>query len=88
MRRYPISAADIISQADIDAGRTNLVYFYQDLVHSINAAFYDGFLLAMCETKEDFQNITPEDRIYSCLLAKQTMEAFLPSEPEKGGITQ
>lgn len=81
MRKYPLSASGVIDQKDIDAGRTNLVYPYMDLVHLVNAAFYDGFLLAMCGSKEDFQSITPEIRIEACFLAKQMMEQFL--EPEK-----
>ena len=85
MRRYPITASDVIDQKDIDAGRTNLVYPYMDLVHLVNAAFFKGFLLAMCESKEDFQSITMEDRVNACLLAKQMMDEFMPPEPEKVG---
>lgn len=85
MRRYPITASDVIDQKDIDAGRTNLVYPYMDLVHLVNAAFFNGFLLAMCESKEDFQSITMEDRVNACLLAKQMMDEFMPPEPEKVG---
>lgn len=83
MRRYPITASDVIDQKDIDAGRTNLVYPYMDLVHLVNEAFYNGFLLAMCDSKEDFQSITTTDRIYACFLAKQMMDTFLASEPKK-----
>lgn len=83
MQRYPITASDVIDQKDIDAGRTNLVYPYMDLVHLVNAAFFNGFLLAQCESKEDFESITTEDRISACFLAKQMMDAFLPPEPEK-----
>lgn len=83
MRRYPITAADVIDQKDIDAGRTNLSYPYMDLVHLVNAAFFNGFLLAQCESKEDFESITVEDRINACFLAKQMMDAFMPLEPEK-----
>ena len=82
MRRYPITAADVIDQKDIDAGCTNLAYNYMDLVHMVNAAFFSGFLLAQCESKEDFEGITTEDRVYACLLAKQMMDEFLPPEPE------
>jgi len=85
MRRYPITASDVIDQKDIDAGRTNLVYPYMDLVHLVNAAFFNGFLLAMCDSKEDFQSITVEDRVHACILAKQMMDEFLPPEPEKVG---
>ena len=85
MKRYPITASDVIDQKDIDAGRTNLVYPYMDLVHLVNAAFFNGFLLAMCESKEDFQSITMEDRVNACFLAKQMMDEFMPPEPEKAG---
>ena len=82
MRHYPITASDVIDQADIDAGRTNLVYPYMDLVHLVNAAFFDGFLLAHCESKEDFESITMEARINVCFLAKQMMDEFLPTKPK------
>lgn len=82
MRHYPIAASDVIDKTDIDAGRTNLVYPYMDLVHLVNAAFFDGFLLAHCESKEDFESITTEDRISACFLAKRMMDEFLPQKPE------
>lgn len=95
MRRYPITASGVIDQENIDAGRTNLVYPYMDLVHLVNAAFFDGFLLAMCDSKEDFQSITMEDRIHACFLAKHMMDTFLAPEaepkpepePEKAGVS-
>ena len=87
MRRYPITASDVIDQADIDAGRTNLAYPYMDLGHLVNAAFFDGFLLACCESKEDFESITMEDRISACFLAKHMMDEFLPQKPENEGVT-
>lgn len=87
MRHYPIAASDVIDQADIDAGRTNLVYPYMDLVHLVNDAFFDGFLLAHCESKEGFESITVEDRIGACFLAKHMMDEFLPQKPETREVT-
>lgn len=70
--QYPLGYLDVISQEDVDTGRVNLCMNYKDYVHSINKAFYDGFLLALCETQEDFDSITPEIRIKASLLAKET----------------
>lgn len=74
--RYPMDYLDVISQAAIDAGRVNLCVSYKDYVHEINAAFYDGFLLALCETQEDFDSITPEVRVKAALLAKGVAERW------------
>lgn len=74
--KYPLKPSDIASQADIDAGRVNICQNYMDYVHQINAAFYTGYMMAMCKTKEEFDSITAEDRVMCSVLAKLNAEKF------------
>lgn len=74
MKEYPLNPEEIIKQNDIkDNDSIRIVTYF---VQMINAAFYDGFILALCETKEDFDSITLEDRIEACFLAKSQIEAY------------
>jgi len=78
--RYPLKPSDILSQANIDAGRKNLCMDYMDFVQEINAAFYTGYIMALCKDKEEFSSITIEDRIMGIFLAKVTAEEFYSEE--------
>lgn len=70
MLNYPLHDSDFgITQEDIAAGRTILAYDYKDLLSMVNAAFYSGFIVAMCESKEEFEGIDPMDRVLMCSAA-------------------
>lgn len=73
MRQYPLTQADVISQEDLDAGRICLVHKYQDVIDMVNCAFYDGFIVGICDDKEAFNNITPEERAYAAITAIQAL---------------
>ena len=74
--KYPLKPSDVVSQADIDAGRVYLGPHYMDYVREINAAFYTGYMMALCKTKEEFDSLTVEDRAMCCVLAKLNAEKF------------
>lgn len=78
--RYPLKPSDFVSQTDINAGRTNLCVNYMNYVQEINAAFYTGYIMALCKDKEEFSSMTIEKRIMSMILAKATAEKFYSRE--------
>lgn len=80
--KYPLKPSDIVSQADIAAGRVNICHNYMDYVHQINAAFNTGYIMAMCDTKEEFDSITTEERILCCALAKLNAAKFYGLDEE------
>lgn len=64
MLTYPLHEADFgITQESIDAGKVNLAYNYKDLISVVNTAFFSGFIVAMCDSKEEFEGIDVMDRI-------------------------
>lgn len=64
MLTYPLHEADLgITQESIDAGKVNVAYNYKDLLSMVNIAFYSGFIVAMCDSKEEFEGIDTKDRI-------------------------
>lgn len=64
MLTYPLHEADFgITQESIDAGKVNLAYNYKDLISMVNTAFFSGFIVAMCDSKEEFEGIDDMDRI-------------------------
>lgn len=70
MLTYPLHEADLgITQESIDAGRVNLVYNYKDLLSMVNTAFFSGFIVAVCDSKEEFEGIDVVDRILMCSAA-------------------
>ncbi len=77
MQKYPLTPDDVIDAKDRAAGRVNLCFNYMDYIHTVNAAFFNGFLVAMCETQEDFDSIDTETRIAALMLATDKLETFL-----------
>lgn len=70
MLTYPLHEADFgITQESIDAGKVNLTYNYKDLISMVNTAFFSGFIVAMCDSKEEFEGIDVMDRIMMMLAA-------------------
>lgn len=70
MLTYPLHEADLgITQESIDAGKVNVVYNYKDLLSMVNTAFFSGFIVAMCDSKEEFEGIDVMDRIMACSVA-------------------
>lgn len=70
MLTYPLHEADLgITQESIDAGKVNVVYNYKDLLSMVNIAFFNGFIVAMCDSKEEFEGIDVMDRILMCSAA-------------------
>lgn len=63
MRKYPAHVDDIISKERIEKGRTHIVIACNNYAKQINEAFFDGFMAAHCETPEEYEAITAEDRI-------------------------
>lgn len=64
MLTHPLHEADFgITQESIDAGKVNLAYNYKDLISMVNTAFFSGFIVAMCDSKEEFEGIDVMDRI-------------------------
>lgn len=64
MLTYPLHEADFgITQESIDAGKVNLAYSYKDLISMVNTGFFSGFIVAMCDSKEEFEGIDVMDRI-------------------------
>ncbi len=64
MLTYPLHGADLgITQESIDAGKVNVVYNYKDLLSMVNTAFFSGFIVAVCDSKEEFESIDVMDRI-------------------------
>lgn len=67
MLTYPLHGADLgITQESIDAGKVNVVYNYKDLLSMVNTAFFSGFIVAVCDSKEEFESIDVMDRILMC----------------------
>lgn len=70
MLTYPLHGADLgITQESIDAGKVNVAYNYKDLLSMVNTAFFSGFIVAVCDSKEEFESIDVMDRILMCLAA-------------------
>lgn len=70
MLTYPLHEADLgITQESIDAGKVNVVYNYKDLLSMVNTAFFSGFIVAICDSKEEFEGIDVMDRIMACSVA-------------------
>lgn len=70
MLTYPLHGADLsITQESIDAGKVNVVYNYKDLLSMVNTAFFSGFIVAVCDSKEEFESIDVMDRILMCSVA-------------------
>lgn len=74
--KYPVTAATFVTQEDIDAGRTCIRYDYKELVTAINDAFYTGFLVALCKSKEEWDNLSIIDRMEAAALAKDLAATF------------
>lgn len=70
MLTYPLHGADLgITQESIDAGKVNVVYNYKDLLSMVNTAFFSGFIVVVCDSKEEFESIDVMDRILMCSAA-------------------
>lgn len=70
MLTYPLHGADLgITQESIDAGKVNVAYSYKDLLSMVNTAFFSGFIVAVCDSKEEFESIDVMDRILMCSAA-------------------
>lgn len=70
MLTYPLHGADLgITQESIDAGKVNVAYNYKDLLSMVNTAFFSGFIVAVCDSKEEFESIDVMDRILMCSAA-------------------
>lgn len=70
MLTYPLHGADLgITQESIDAGKVNVVYNYKDLLSMVSTAFFSGFIVAVCDSKEEFESIDVMDRILMCSAA-------------------
>lgn len=70
MLTYPLHGADLgITQESIDAGKVNVVYNYKDLLSMVNTAFFSGFIVAVCDSKEEFESIDVMDWILMCSAA-------------------
>lgn len=70
MLTYSLHGADLgITQESIDAGKVNVVYNYKDLLSMVNTAFFSGFIVAVCDSKEEFESIDVMDRILMCSAA-------------------
>lgn len=70
MLTYPLHGADLgITQVSIDAGKVNVVYNYKDLLSMVNTAFFSGFIVTVCDSKEEFESIDVMDRILMCSAA-------------------
>ena len=61
MRQYPLTQADGISK---------------EVANMINHAFYDGFIVGLCDDKETFDGITPEEYKYAAVTAIQALAKF------------
>lgn len=70
MLTYPLHGADLgITQESIDAGKVNVAYNYKDLLSMVNTAFFSGFIVAVCDSKEEFESIDVMNRILMCSAA-------------------
>ena len=70
MLTYPLHGADLgITQESIDAGKVNVAYNYKDLLSMVNTAFSSGFIVAVYDSKEEFESIDVMDRILMCSAA-------------------
>lgn len=70
MLTYPLHGADLgITQESIDAGKVNVAYNYKDLLSMVSTAFFSGFIVAVCDSKEEFESIDVMDRILMCSAA-------------------
>ena len=70
MLTYPLHGTDLgITQESIDAGKVNVVYNYKDLLSMVNTTFFSGFIVSVCDSKEEFESIGVMDRILMCSAA-------------------
>ncbi len=70
MLTYPLHGTDLgITQESIDAGKVNVVYNYKDLLSMVNTVFFSGFIVSVCDSKEEFESIGVMDRILMCSAA-------------------
>lgn len=70
MLTYSLHGTDLgITQESIDAGKVNVVYNYKDLLSMVNTAFFSGFIVSVCDSKEEFESIGVMDRILMCSAA-------------------
>lgn len=70
MLTYPLHGTDLgITQESIDAGKVNVVYNYKDPLSMVNTAFFSGFIVSVCDSKEEFESIGVMDRILMCSAA-------------------
>lgn len=74
MRTYPLTEADLVTPEDLAHHRT--MFKYQDVMHMVNGAFFDGFILANCDTQEDFDNISVGVRLEACIVAKALLAKY------------
>ena len=75
MLTYPLHGTDLgITQESIDAGKVNAVYNYKDLLSMVNTAFFSGFIVSACDSKEEFESIGVMDRILMCSAAAVKLE--------------
>lgn len=82
MLTYPLHGTDLgITQESIDAGKVNVVYNYKDLLSMVNTAFFSGFIVSVCDSKEEFESIGVMDRILMCSAAAVKL-AKLPGRDE------
>lgn len=82
--KYPLTVHDVIDQADIDAGRVNLVYNYKTIVNMVNDAFYSGAMLILCESKEQFQALSVNEKIALVCIVKTIADEYY----ERNGVVE
>ena len=70
---YPLSSADL----------NGSTFSCEQLVNSVNTAFYEGFLLAICRTKESFDSIDFTARIAAIILATEALCEFQPERAKE-----
>lgn len=74
--RYPVTADQVISPDDLSAGREYIVIHNTAYLREINAASYTGFLMAMCESKAEYEALDVMDRISAISMAIEIAKEF------------
>lgn len=74
--RYPVTADQMIPSDDLAAGGELIMIHRETYSRELNAAFYTGFLMAMCESKAEYDALDVMDRISAIKLAAETAERF------------
>lgn len=69
MKTYPIKEEQVLSKEDWEKGYRNIRISCKEYAQDINAAFYEGFLVSMIESKEEAINITPIQRAVAAAMA-------------------